>query len=126
MWEASGLAERGSPHPELREGPRTIPSGKAVIAYLVHGQVIDIVRIRYGGQIRRPEDVADSATPPPFEARDKRLLRNAHRAIFPHYRHPELVSGPSWSPVREVEDWMLKQVQHDGEGPTPHPSSTPR
>jgi plasmid stabilization system protein ParE len=50
---------RGSPHPELREGLRMIPCGKAVIAYLVHGQVIDIVRIRYGGQMLRPEDVAD-------------------------------------------------------------------
>ena len=28
-------------------------------------------------------------------------------------RHPELVSGSNWSPVREVESWMLKQVQHD-------------
>jgi hypothetical protein len=30
-------------------------------------------------------------------------------------RHPELVSGSSWSPAREAESWMLKQVQHDGE-----------
>jgi hypothetical protein len=30
-----------------------------VIAYLVDGQVIDVVRIRYGGQLLRPEDVAD-------------------------------------------------------------------
>jgi toxin ParE1/3/4 len=50
---------RGAPHPELREGLRTIPCGKAVIAYLVDGQVIDIVRIRYGGQQLRSEDVVD-------------------------------------------------------------------
>ena len=50
---------RGTPHPELREGLRTVPCGKAVIAYLVDGQVIDVVRIRYGGQRLRPEDVAD-------------------------------------------------------------------
>jgi hypothetical protein len=29
------------------------------------------------------------------------------------YRHPELVSGSNWSHVEAVEDWMLKQVQHD-------------
>jgi hypothetical protein len=29
-------------------------------------------------------------------------------------RHPELVSGSSWSPAQEAPDWMLKQVQHDG------------
>ena len=28
-------------------------------------------------------------------------------------RHPELVSGSSWSPAGEGEDWMLKLVQHD-------------
>jgi toxin ParE1/3/4 len=50
---------RGTPHPELREGLRTIPCGKAVIAYLVGSQQIDIVRIRYGGQILGPEDLAD-------------------------------------------------------------------
>jgi hypothetical protein len=26
----------------------------------------------------------------------------------------ELVSGSSWSPVREAEDWILKRVQDDG------------
>lgn len=50
---------RGSPNPELRKGLRTIPCGKAVIAYLVDEQLIDIVRIGYGGQMLRPEDVAD-------------------------------------------------------------------
>lgn len=50
---------RGSPHPELGEGLRTMPSGKAVIAYLVEGQVIEIVRIRYGGQQLRADDVTD-------------------------------------------------------------------
>ncbi len=50
---------RGSPHPELREGLRTIPCGKAVIAYLVDRQQIVIVRIRYAGQTLGPEDMAD-------------------------------------------------------------------
>lgn len=50
---------RGTPHPELRAGLRTIPCGKAVIAYLIDGQVIDIVRIRYGGQQLTPADVAN-------------------------------------------------------------------
>ena len=50
---------RGSPHPELRDGLRTVPCGKAVIAYLVEDRNVDVVRIRYGGQELRPEDVAD-------------------------------------------------------------------
>jgi len=29
-------------------------------------------------------------------------------------RHPELVSGSSWSPAREAKTWILKQVQDDG------------
>jgi len=28
-------------------------------------------------------------------------------------RHPELVSGSSWSRAREAEDWILKRVQDD-------------
>jgi hypothetical protein len=36
------------------------------------------------------------------------------RAVPNPYRHPELVSGSSWSRAERSEDWMLKQVQHDG------------
>jgi plasmid stabilization system protein ParE len=50
---------RGTPHPEMREGLRTVPCGKAVSAYLADGQVVDILRIRYGGQRLRPADVGD-------------------------------------------------------------------
>jgi hypothetical protein len=32
----------------------------------------------------------------------------------PLRRHPELVSGSIWSPALPLEEWMLKQVQHDG------------
>jgi hypothetical protein len=39
----------------------------------------------------------------------------AMRGRFALSRHPELVSGSSWSFVREAAAWMLKQVQHDGE-----------
>lgn len=50
---------RGTPHPELRQGLRTVPCGKAVIAYRVEGQVVEVVRIRYGGQLLKADDVAD-------------------------------------------------------------------
>jgi hypothetical protein len=29
-------------------------------------------------------------------------------------RHPELVSGSRRPPAEQVENWMLKRVQHDG------------
>ena len=48
--------ERGTPHPELMAGLRTIPHGKAVIAYVVEARQVDIVRIRYGGQQLEPAD----------------------------------------------------------------------
>ena len=35
-------------------------------------------------------------------------------AAVPLPRHPELVSGSSSSPAVPDQDWMLKQVQHDG------------
>src|SRR3982751_6721336 len=47
---------RGTPHPELRRGLRTVPLGKAVIAYTVEDRDVIIVRIRYGGQQLLPED----------------------------------------------------------------------
>ncbi len=50
---------RGSPHPEFREGLRTVPVGKAVIAYLVEGSNVEVLRIRYGGQQLRAEDLTD-------------------------------------------------------------------
>jgi toxin ParE1/3/4 len=50
---------RGTPHPELRPGLRTVPVGKAVIAYRVESRDVIIVRIRYGGQQLKPEDVTD-------------------------------------------------------------------
>jgi plasmid stabilization system protein ParE len=50
---------RGTPHPEMREGLRTVPCGKAVIAYVVEGRDVIVVRVRYGGQQLRAEDVAD-------------------------------------------------------------------
>ena len=50
---------RGTPHPELRPGLRTVPLGKAVIAYRVENRNVIIVRIRYGGQQLRPQDVTD-------------------------------------------------------------------
>ena len=50
---------RGTPHPELRPGLRTVPQGKAVIAYLVEEREVMIVRIRYGGQRLEPGDLAD-------------------------------------------------------------------
>lgn len=50
---------RGTPHPEMRAGLRTVPCGKAVIAYLVEARDVVIVRVRYGGQQLRPEDFVD-------------------------------------------------------------------
>jgi hypothetical protein len=38
----------------------------------------------------------------------------AGACAVPALRHPELVPGSSWSPAGEVENWLLKQVQHDG------------
>ena len=50
---------RGTPHPELRPGLRTVPVGKAVVAYRVDNRDVIIVRVRYGGQQLTVEDVAD-------------------------------------------------------------------
>jgi len=50
---------RGTPHPEFRPGLRTVPLGKAVIAYRVEHRDVIIVRIRYGGQQLLPEDMLD-------------------------------------------------------------------
>jgi plasmid stabilization system protein ParE len=50
---------RGTPHPELRQGLRTVPHGKAVIAYFVEARAVVIVRIRYAGQQLRPQDIGD-------------------------------------------------------------------
>ena len=40
------------------------------------------------------------------------------RTLAPPFRHPELVSGSiaQQSPSLLMAQWMLKQVQHDGEG----------
>jgi plasmid stabilization system protein ParE len=48
---------RGTPHPELLEGLRTIPHGKAVIAYRVEADAIVVVRIGYAGEQLRPENL---------------------------------------------------------------------
>jgi plasmid stabilization system protein ParE len=37
-------------------GLRTIPHGKAVIAYVVEARQVVIVRVRYGGQQLEPAD----------------------------------------------------------------------
>jgi len=50
---------RGTPHPELRPGLRTVPLGKAVIAYRVEGRDVIILRIRYGGQQLFAEDMLE-------------------------------------------------------------------
>jgi toxin ParE1/3/4 len=50
---------RGTPHPELRPGLRTVALGKAVIAYRVEVRDVIIVRVRYGGQQLFPEDVLE-------------------------------------------------------------------
>jgi len=52
----STFPNRGTPHPELRADLRTIPHGKAVIAYVVEDREVVIVRIRYGGQQLEPAD----------------------------------------------------------------------
>jgi toxin ParE1/3/4 len=50
---------RGTPNPDLRPGLRTVPVGKAVVAYRVESRDVIIVRVRYGGQQLTPEEVAD-------------------------------------------------------------------
>jgi toxin ParE1/3/4 len=48
-----GLAlfpNRGTPHPEVCEGLRTVVTGKAVIAYIVDGPEVVILHVKYGGQ----------------------------------------------------------------------------
>jgi toxin ParE1/3/4 len=50
---------RGAPHSELGPGLRTVPLGKAVVAYRVENRDVIIVRVRYGGQQLQPEDVKD-------------------------------------------------------------------
>jgi DsbC/DsbD-like thiol-disulfide interchange protein/cytochrome c biogenesis protein CcdA len=44
---------------------------------------------------------------------DSGLRRNDGHSFASLSRHPELVSGSSWSPVREAETWTLNQVQGD-------------
>lgn len=50
---------RGTPHAELRPGLRTVPVGKAVIAYQVEGRDVIIVRVRYGGQQLLAQDILE-------------------------------------------------------------------
>lgn len=50
---------RGTPHPELRRGLRTVPVGKAVIAYRVEDRDVIVVRVRYGGQQLLREDMLE-------------------------------------------------------------------
>ena len=50
---------RGTPHPEIRRGLRTVPLGKAVIAYRVEDRDVVIVRVRYGGQQWLPNDLLE-------------------------------------------------------------------
>jgi plasmid stabilization system protein ParE len=48
---------RGTPHPEVRTNLRTIVEGKAVIAYTVEEQQVQIVHVKYGGQELREENL---------------------------------------------------------------------
>jgi hypothetical protein len=61
-----------------------------VIAYLVDGQVIDVVRIRYGGQLLRPETWQTS----PFDCRVPPVKRGRVQYLsLWSQRYPDLASS---------------------------------